>query len=391
MPKLPLLQVTDAVDRPAWDRLVQRFGGTIFHSSVWADYVHAQTPNVQPLFAHLMPPEDSSRVPPRNSRVGTHAGANIMGSLPETQNDIASGNDPIGLALMFAEVSHRKAMAPLTGVLRTEAAPLLNRECVDAPTVFAKAVEAFARRRGISALSIGSFGGTPDVAAFTQLGFTQTRYWEFSLDLSASEENLLQCMDAHRRQKIRKAERRGVLLEDCSRVEGIPTLRRLQKASSERIVARGGPDIGRRNDQAADALDVLMNSGLGRIVCAKVDGQIVSASLFTCFNGVVYHTLSGHSEEALRTQAPTLLLWETIKRYKAEGARWFNFGGCSADAADEEHPEHGVYVYKKDFGGNRIECVTFDKVLFPVRHGVGVLLREPGRLWRQHATRRCHG
>ena len=99
------------------------------------------------------------------------------------------------------------------------------------------------------------------------------------------------------------------------------------------------------------------------------EAQVVSAGLFTHFNRLVYHTLSGHGEEALRTQAPTLLLWETIKRYKAEGAERFNFGGCPVSAADEANPSHGVYVYKMGFGGRRYECTSGHKVLRKAAYG----------------------
>ena len=145
-------------------------------------------------------------------------------------------------------------------------------------------------------------------------------------------------------------------------------------------MARGGPDITYKGGLSKDPIQVLLDSKLGRVVGAELDGQVVSVGLFTCFNGLVYHALSGHSETALRTQAPTLLLWETMKRYKAEGARRFNFGGCSVAAAEEGHPEHGVYAYKKDFGGERLDCSSFSKVLAPVRHGMGKLLKRVGRI-----------
>jgi lipid II:glycine glycyltransferase (peptidoglycan interpeptide bridge formation enzyme) len=115
---------------------------------------------------------------------------------------------------------------------------------------------------------------------------------------------------------------------------------------------------------------ILLDAGVARIVGAELDGQIVSAGLFTLFNGLVYHTLSGHSTVGTEAQAPTLLLWETIKRYRGEGAKRFNFGGCSASAIEEGSPEHGVYVYKNAFGGECIECTSGRKVLRTVRYGL---------------------
>ena len=160
--------------------------------------------------------------------------------------------------------------------------------------------------------------------------------------------------------------------------EGLAELRRLQEHSSRRIVARGGPDIakrGRTDDPAAR----LLEAGVGRIVGAMLDGQVFSAGLFTSFGGLVYHTLSGHSEEALRSQAPTLLLWETIKWYKRAGAQRLNFGGCSHAAEQQGHSEHGVYVYKMGFGGQRLLCTSGRKVLRPVRYALSQGLRKISR------------
>jgi CelD/BcsL family acetyltransferase involved in cellulose biosynthesis len=341
MAKALQIEVSDAIDAAEWDASVMRLGGSIFHSSTWAAYVQAQQPNARPRFARFLSSDDAL----------------------------------IGLCLMFAEASPRKMLAPLTGKLWTEAAPVVKNGSANAASALAEAIEGYARKQALATIVIGSFGGGAGTAAFANPGFQQTRFWEFVHDLSASEDVLWQRIGIKRHQKIRKAERMGVILEDCSHEEGIAELRRLQADSSERIVARGGKDITRKGKPNADPVRVLLENGLARIVCAKVDGQVVSAALFTLFDGLVYYTLSGHSEAALRSQAPTFLLWQMIKRYKAEGALRFNFGGCSAAATEEGHPEHGVFVYKQGFGGDQIECVTLSKVLLPIRHRAGVLLK----------------
>jgi CelD/BcsL family acetyltransferase involved in cellulose biosynthesis len=335
------LQVAETVDAAKWDEAVSRLGGAVFHSSVWARYIQARHGNIRPLFARYTAGEET----------------------------------PVGVALMFLEISPRRVLAPLTGALWTEAAPAMRPGDSAVAAAFAKALVQYARSRRVATMSVGSFGGNAGMTAFSQCGFHETRYWEFVLDLSATEDDIWNRMEYKRRKNIRKAERMGVVLEDHCGEDGIAELRQLQGASSQRIVARGGRDITHSGERRTDPVNILLDAGIGRIVCAKVDGQVVSAGLFTHFNGTVYHTLSGHSEEALRSQAPTLLLWETIKRYKAEGARRLNFGGCSAAAIEKGHSEHGVYAYKKDFGGDCIECVTFNKVLFPMRHRAGVLLK----------------
>ena len=120
----------------------------------------------------------------------------------------------LGLSLMFAELSPHKVLAALTGKLWTEAAPIVEHGCADAALAFAKAIEEYARKQALATIVIGSFGGSSSTAPWGQLGFRQTRYWEFVHDLSVSEDAIWESMEYKRRKNIRKAERMGVVLND---------------------------------------------------------------------------------------------------------------------------------------------------------------------------------
>jgi lipid II:glycine glycyltransferase (peptidoglycan interpeptide bridge formation enzyme) len=101
----------------------------------------------------------------------------------------------------------------------------------------------------------------------------------------------------------------------------------------------------------------------------------VSASFFTSFNGMAYYTLSGHDAKALEMHAPSLVLWEMALRFKDEGIQRLNFGGCGVDALKESSSEHGVYIYKKAFGGAILECASGEKILRPAIRRAADLLR----------------
>ena len=339
------LQVSDCVEPNEWDAGILEVGGVIFHSSCWARYILRGRPNTSPQFFLLL----------------------------------SDGGERVGAALGFQTRSPRKILAPFTGRLWFDAIPVALGNEPGILEEFIRLIEAHARQDGNTELDVGSFGWPGGPASLDQLGFDLTRYWEFVLDLGQTEEDLCEHFDYKRRKNIKKAGRCGVAIKDLPEREGIAALRVLQGASSDRIVLRGGPDIRYKGDPGQDPVMVLLESKLARIVGAEVDGEVVSAGLFTCFNGLVYHTLSGHGRKALETQAPTLLLWETIKRYRSEGAARFNFGGCSIDAVNEGSPEHGVYEYKKAFGGACIECTSGRKILRPATHKVVALLKSIGR------------
>jgi len=335
------LQVSDSVDPARWDGLITGLGGTLNHSSTYARYVLAAQPNAVAQYLTL----------------------------------VSDDGQPIGAALGFWARSPRRLLRPLSGRFWLASAPLVRPEASGALLEFLRRLTAHARGCGALELEVGSAASQSGGEELEELGFVLTRRLEFQLSLERSEEQLWRAMQYKRRKNIKKAARMGVTLEDMPDEQGVAELRRLQRLSGQRILARGGRDIAYKGAPARDPVGVLLEAGLARLVVARAGGEIVSAGLFTCFNGLVYHTLSGHSRKGLQTQAPTFLLWETIKRYKAKGAERFNFGGCKAEAVNEGDPEHGVYVYKMGFGGEVLHCTSGRKVLRRFARAVASVLR----------------
>jgi GNAT acetyltransferase-like protein len=330
------LEILEQVETQDWDANMCSLGGTICHASAQAEYILSEQSN-------------------------TTARRLIL---------ISDAGERIGAAVGFQTRSPRKWIAPFTGRFWLVSAPVVRPDVEDGLLQFLRQLEDYARAEGNAELEIGSSASHAGAAELETLGFDLTQRLEFELDLEKTEEELFEAMEYKRRKNIRKAKRSDVIIEELPGEQGIAELRRLQGHSSERIVARGGRDITHTQPQSADPVMILLESGLGRIVVARVHDEIVSAGLFTHFNHLVYHTLSGHSAAALKTQAPTLLIWETVLRYKQEGARRFNFGGCKISAVNEGDPEHGVYVYKKAFGAECIACTSGHKILKKTTHAI---------------------
>lgn len=318
-----------AVAPENWDANVRLVGGTVYHSSIWEAYTRTVLPNVVPQFFSLW----------------------------------SSSGEILGVGLGFYEYSRNKLFKPFSRRLWFDAVPAVSGHDDRSLFEFLELIEREARGSGTVELLIDSYaysGGGPELK---KAGFEILPRLEFELQLEPSEDDLWKGLDYKRVKNIRKALRSSVTIHDLPPNEGLAALRRLQSESSQRIVARGGPNITQAQTNGEDPVAVLLNSGLGRIVGAQVDGVTVSAMLFTSFNGLVYAHLSGHSEQAFRTQAGTLLQWESIKQYRREGAKRFNMGGCKIDAMREGSPEHGVYAYKKAFGTTCLQCSGGQKTL----------------------------
>ena len=321
-------EVSEQPDPACWDASVCAVGGTVFHSSAWAHYVVLERGNAVPQFFTLY----------------------------------GEGGAIVGVALGFRAQSGRALLGPISGRLWLDAVPAVLGGDPGTLRAFVRHLEEYASAAGAVELAVGSFAYRGGSDALEDLGFELRRRFEFELALDPPEEALWSALEHKRRKNVKKGLRLNVTVTDLTGDEGIAELRRLQSASGERIAQRGGPRIG-THSSSIDPIAVLLEAGVARIIGAKLDGRWVSAGLFTCFNGLVYHTLSGHEQVALETQAPTLLLWETIKRYRREGARRFNLGGASIGAVDPRSPEHGVYEYKRAFGGVTLECASGTKTL----------------------------
>lgn len=321
----------------AWEADARALNAPLFHSTAWARYSLAGQANLVPVYCSL--------------------------------------DDGAGVALLFRHASRNPLLRPLSAGLYSDAHPCVRGNDPELLTRFLTAIEGQARRDGVVHLSIGSFGTPGHRDELKRLGYQLKDRVEFLLLLDRSEEEMWQAMEykrrKHLRNSIRKAEKMGVAIEELSPEEGAADLRRLQLSTSRRIEARGGK-VGFRLEDAreADPLALLAKSGYGSIMGARYQGAVVSAGFFSELNGMAYYTLAGHSPEAFQSQAPTLLLWRTIQRYKAAGARCFNFGGTPYESRNPGHPEHGLYSYKEQFGGSAEVCTTGSKILKPVRYSL---------------------
>lgn len=328
------LTISENVNSRDWDEKICSTGGTIFHSSTWAKYIVAGAPHVIPQFISL----------------------------------VSDNGEFLGAALGFEQGSRNRLIRYFNKFLWFDAIPIVRDHDKTTLYEFLQLIEDYARRSGYIELSLGSFASSDTAREMEQLRFDITKRLEFVLDLACSEDDLWKGMLHKRRKNINKATRNGVTINTLFGEEGITELRKLQIATYQRIQERGGPEMMFRQAHGQNPLNILIKSGYAQVVCASVEGAVVSASLFTFFNDMAYHNLSGHSPKAFETQAPTLLLWETIKKCQHKGVRWFNLSGCKATAVHKDSSEHGVYEYKKAFSGRCVECCDGKKILRRTHH-----------------------
>ena len=181
------------------------------------------------------------------------------------------------------------------------------------------------------------------------------------VDLTGTEEEILEKMHSKWRYNIRLSERKGVIIHrylgnDINLSEKIDKFYELTKITNARD--------GNASHSKAYYADLIKSSA--EEVSAGKDVPVISlyiaehegeeiASIMTLFshNEAIY--LYGASSNNKRNLMPNhLLQWTAMKDAKAYGSKYYDMYGMPPEGKDENHPMHGLYMFKANFGGKNI-------------------------------------
>ncbi|WP_022932721.1 lipid II:glycine glycyltransferase FemX [Treponema bryantii] len=181
------------------------------------------------------------------------------------------------------------------------------------------------------------------------------------VDLTDTEEEILDKMHSKWRYNIRLSERKGVTIHrylgnDINLSEKIDKFYELTKITNARD--------GNASHAKAYYADLIKSSAekisKGRDVpvislyIAEHEGEEI-ASIMTLFSHDEAIYLYGASSNNKRNLMPNhLLQWTAIKDAKAYGSKYYDMYGMPPEGKDENHPMHGLYMFKANFGGKNI-------------------------------------
>jgi hypothetical protein len=316
-----------------WDDTVRRLGGSVFHSTLWAEYQRKAT-GAEPVFLFG-----------RDRQGGLAAGA--VGLFRKSPWPGAS------LLLRHVVFAAHPLVAGGDAVLAGD---------------FLRRCEEWARAAGCARISLGSFmsGASPLVPGAH--GYRETRRVEFLVDLRRDRDSLWKAIRKDQRERIRRLEREGVSVEATTRPEDIQGLASVRQATQEKRSERGQVYEVRADETfSADLYDHLVKQGAARLFVARRAGDVLAALFFVTFNDRAYSVYSGSTEAGYRIGAQSGLFWTAVERFKDEGFELLNRGGVPASAEDESHPLHGIYLFKLRLGTTPTVCRSGTKVLSKFR------------------------
>ncbi len=181
------------------------------------------------------------------------------------------------------------------------------------------------------------------------------------VDLSKSEDELLQNMHEKSRYNIRLAQKKGVKVriatQDKQAFENFLDLLG-ETAKRDKIVswpserfwkfrerfmhsisppARGGDEEGVGENRLIPKTELLVG---------ELEDKILAAAIVMLFGDAGTYLYAASSAENRPANAPSLVLWEAIKLAKARGMRWFDMWGIAPPNAGEDHPWAGITRFK---------------------------------------------
>ena len=194
------------------------------------------------------------------------------------------------------------------------------------------------------------------------------------VDLTGTEEEILEKMHSKWRYNIRLSERKCVTIHrylgnDINLSEKLDKFYELTKITNARD--------GNASHAKSYYLDLIKSSAeeisKGRDVpvislyIAEHEGEEI-ASIMTLFSHDEAIYLYGASSNNKRNLMPNhLLQWTAMKDAKAYGSKYYDMYGMPPEGKDENHPMHGLYMFKANFGGKNIHRTgSWDVPLKPV-------------------------
>ena len=169
------------------------------------------------------------------------------------------------------------------------------------------------------------------------------------LDLSQTENELLQNMNKNHRNLINRCMREGIKIIKSKDPRSMQKFLKVYDITAQRHNFHKFSD-----DYIIKEFQNFAQSDQSLILSAKQpDGAIDSLAIIMYYgNTAAYrHGASLNINKKLPTSY--LIQWEAIKEAKARGMKWYNFWGVAPEGSPKTHPFWGITHFKKGFGGRQ--------------------------------------
>jgi len=187
-----------------------------------------------------------------------------------------------------------------------------------------------------------------------------TKY-NFLLDLTKSEEQLLSSMHQKTRYNIRLAQKKGVKVYDSTSDRDFQIYLKLYFETTKRQKY-----FGHTPQYHQKVWETLKPAKMVQVLIGEYQKKPLVAWLLLNFDDTLYYPYGGSSQEHKDVMASNLVAWEAIRLGKKLNFKTFDMWGALGPDADKNDPWYGFHRFKEGYGGNHVEYIgTYDLILRP--------------------------
>lgn len=210
---------------------------------------------------------------------------------------------------------------------------------------------------------VGSPSGHKSIAEFLiqndcVIGRSLFTKYTFMVDLTLSEERLMENMKSKTRYNVQLAEKKGVQIVENTSDDGMKTyLDILDETTKRQGFYAHTPEY------FENMWKELGHTGLMRIFEARYDNQVLVSWILFISGDTLYYPYGSSRAVHRDVMASNLMMWEVIKFGKSLGLKKFDMWGALGPDPDKNHAWYGFHRFKEGYGGELYEFLgTYDLV-----------------------------
>lgn len=197
------------------------------------------------------------------------------------------------------------------------------------------------------------------------------------LNIASSEEEILAQMRKTTRYLIRKSLQMNLTFEASTDTEDSTILEQLQSETVQRHGFVGFPEI-----LFVKQIETFGQDGQGALCICKKGNTPLAASIIIFYGESAYYHHSGSTLKFPSIPASYFLQWKIIQEAKSRGCKYYNFWGI-APTDDPKHRFAGVTIFKKGFGGARVDWLHAQDIIISPFYWFTYLFETMRRITRQ--------
>lgn len=187
--------------------------------------------------------------------------------------------------------------------------------------------------------------------------------FNFVIDLTKSEDQLMQHMHSKTRYNVRVAEKHGVTVEERTDDQALEIYSQLYFETTQRQKYHGHTPAYHKA-----VWETLKDKEMARFLISSFEEKPLTAWMLLNFKDTLYYPYGGSSKDHPEVMSNNLVAWEAIKLGKKLKLKSFDMWGAANNPNPEpSDPFYGFHRFKQGYGGELVEYIgTFDLVFNPV-------------------------